>query len=550
VLRSGLLELVPLARNAVVERMSDAVLVLDAYGRVVDLNPAASELFGVALGQAGGRDARSLLPEVEGWLDRYGETADSHDEVRLGSQDYDLAVSALTDEAGRRSGHVLVLRDVTARKRDADRLSRLALYDALTGLPNRKLFTERLEAALRAARSAGRPFGLLFCDLDRFKRINDTLGHEVGDLVLQRIATRLARTVRPGDLVARLGGDEFVVLLTDGGDPDDVLRVASSLLAAVAQPLLAGRHELYLTVSIGVSRYPDGGQDAASLLRHADAAMYRAKAAGRDRVECERRPDDHALERLLLERDLHGRGAGELELWYQPITSLWDGRCMGFEALLRWRHPRRGLLEPDLFVPLAEQSGLMLDLGAWVLREACRQAVLWRQEHGSPFSIAVNVAPRQVEPGLPGQVAAVLDETGFEASCLTIEITESAVLADGQGALRILHQLKDLGVRIATDDFGTGYTSLEQLRSYPLDVLKIDRSFVSGLRRGQPDDVIVAAMVSLAHDLGLTVVAEGVETRDQCERLASYSCDAAQGFLFAPPLAPAAASAYLAAALH
>lgn len=548
-LRSGLLELVPLARSAVVERMSDAVLVLDAYGRVVDLNPAASELFGVTAGRAIGQGARSLLPDVDHWLDRHGGTFASHEEVRLAGQDYDLAVSTLSDDAGRLSGYALVLRDVTARKRDADRMSRLALYDSLTGLANRKLFTDRLEDTLRAARPGHRPFALLFCDLDRFKRINDTLGHEAGDLVLQRVATRLARAVRPGDLVARLGGDEFVVLLPDAGDLDEVLRVAAELLSAVAQPLPAGRHELYLTVSIGVSRYPDGGQDAATLLRQADTAMYRAKAAGRDRVEYERRGDDRALERLQLERDLHGRGAQELELWYQPITSLWDWRCVGVEALLRWRHPLRGLLEPDLFVPLAEQSGLVGDLGAWVLREACRQAVAWQREHTADFSVAVNVAARQFEPGLPRQVASVLEETGFAPSNLTLEITESAVLADGRGALRVLHELKDLGVRIATDDFGTGYTSLEQLRSYPLDVLKIDRSFVSGLQHGQPDEVIVAALVTLAHDLGLSVVAEGVETLEQCERLASYSCDAAQGFLFSPPLAPAAASAYLASAL-
>ena len=548
VLRYGLLELVPVARDTVVERMSDAVVVLDRYRRVVDLNTAARTLLETSPDGGVGEPVAGLLPGAEAVLDHAEADVDGRGELHLAArgEHLELVLSGLHDARGRRSGQVLVLRDVTARKRDEERLSRLALEDTLTGIANRNALSLAISAALDGARDGGPSFGLLFCDVDRFKRINDTLGHEVGDRALQAVAARLTRVVPRGDLVARLGGDEFVVLVAESSSAALTDRMARVVVDAFRTPLLVGPHALYLTLSVGACQHPDGGTEVAALLRHADAAMYRAKAAGRNRaMGYHGEPDVVSSQGLQLERDLHDQSPRELELHYQPVIDLATRTCVGVEALLRWRHPVRGLLEPDAFVGIAEQSGLMPKLGTWVLHEACTQARQWQRARGAPLGLAVNVSAQQVDPLLVRDVALVLDHTGLDPACLTLEITESAVLHDEHGALDVLADLKALGVRIATDDFGTGYTSLEQLRRYPLDVLKIDRSFVRGLGGNSADDIIVAALISLAHDLGLEVVAEGVETAAQRDRLASYGCDQVQGFLFSPPLAVEAASAYL-----
>lgn len=548
VLRYGLMELVPIARDAVVERMSDAVVVLDRYRRVVDLNTAARALLATPADGGVGEPLAGLLPGAEAVLDHAEADADGRGELHIDATGahLELVLSGLHDAQGRRCGQVLVLRDVTARKRDEARLSRLALEDTLTGLANRTALSLAIADALDRTRSGGPAFGLLFCDVDRFKRINDTLGHEVGDRALQAVAARLTRVARPGDLVARLGGDEFVVLVADSAAAAVTHNLARGVVDAFRAPLFVGPHALYLTLSVGACQHPDGGRDVAALLRHADAAMYRAKTAGRNRaVGYDGGPDVVSTQGLQLERDLHNQSPRELELHYQPVIDLATQTCAGVEALLRWRHPLRGLLEPDAFVPLAEQSGLMRELGTWVLREACAQARLWQRARDAPLGLAVNVSAQQVEPLLVHDVARVLDHTGLDPACLTLEITESAILHDEHGALGVLGDLKLLGVRIATDDFGTGYTSLEQLRRYPLDVLKIDRSFVRGLGGNSADEIIVAALISLAHDLGLEVVAEGVETTEQRDCLLSYGCDQVQGFLFAPPLPVGAAGEYL-----
>lgn len=537
------------ARDAVVQGTSDAVVVVDTGQRIVDLNPAARTLLGPSrIGYAVG----AVLPELSPLLGDHDERECTRHRIRVGAaeRDFDLALSALRDPWGRPSGHVLVLREVTADGGGQGPLLRLPHEDPLTGLANPALLLERLEATVRTSR----PFGLLFCDIDRFQRVNETLGHEAGDRVLQHVAARLAGAVPDGTTLARFASDEFVVLLPDLERGGDLHALANHVVSVLGTPVLAGSQELYLTMSVGACRYPEGGKDGRELLRYAAAAAQLAKQAGRDRVaSCP--PDDgraalERRERLRLERDLHREITRNLELWYQPITSLDSGRCLGLEALLRWRHPERGLLGADLFVPLAEQSGLISHLGTWALREACAQSARWRRMHALPLFVAVNVSARQIERGLPSQVAQILAETGAQPGSLTLEITESAVLHDEAGARRVLAQLSELGVRIATDDFGAGHTSLAQLRTFPLDVLKIDRSFVRGL--DQPcssDGVIVPALVSLAHDLGLSVVAEGVETARQRDRLRACSCDAGQGFLFSRPLDVDSASAYLASAL-
>jgi len=544
VFRFGLLEFAPVARDAIIERMTDGVIVLDAQRRIVDVNPAAERLLDRGAALAIGTPATALLPRCGELLDRIDGTGDVHEEVRLGApgsaRDYDLVLSALADQRGAPSGHLLVLRDVTERKLAEERLQRLAHYDPLTGLPNRKLLHDRLDAALRRARRHDWPVAVLFCDLDRFKRVNDTLGHDVGDLVLQQVTKRFQEVLRPGDTLARLGGDEFVVVLPDVERATDAGIVARNLVESLAAPLTAGSQELYLTVSVGVCLRPRDGTDPATLLRAADDAMYRAKARGRNRVEFHRRPPGGTpFGRLEMERELRGaRGRGELEVWYQPTIGLASGSLVGMEALLRWRHPERGVIEPDVFIPVAEETELIHALGQWTLRESCRQAVRWGANagQGGPW-MAVNLSARQFEHAdLASEVADVLDDTGLDPGRLALEVTESVVMKDAASAVRILHDLKRLGVGIATDDFGTGFTSLGQLKHYPLDVLKIDRSFVKGLGQEQEDEVIVAAMIHLAHDLGLKVGAEGVEDAVQRDLLRSLRCDHAQGYLFSRPL--------------
>jgi diguanylate cyclase (GGDEF)-like protein len=542
VVRHGLLPIVPVARDMVLDRMSDGVVVLDAYQRIVDVNPSARRALGLGTQEGTGVPAADLLP-VAGPLD--GERAA---EVRLeppgGPRDYEVASSPLLDVDGRASGHILVLRDITDRKRAEARLAQLALHDQLTGLANRKLLEERLAALTRV----GCAFTVLFCDLDRFKRINDRLGHDAGDQALLEIARRLTQLAGGDDVVARLGGDEFVVVLKGGESSDEAHRLGQAAVAAIARPLTLGRHELYLTASVGVARSPEQGLDPAALLRQADQAMYRAKARGGNRVQLRARtvPDDRPGW-LQLERDLHEFGSrDELELWYQPITSLADGRTTAMEALLRWRHPTHGLLQPDLFLPVAEQTDLARALGSWVLAEACGEATRWRGLDGPPPAVSVNLSARQCDARLVDEVGAVLRRTGLDPGALTLEITETAVLQPGEETLQLLHDLRGLGVGIATDDFGTGYTSLEQLRHYPLDVLKIDRSYVTGMTRRAEDHTIVGAMITLAHDLGLRVVAEGVETDDQRRLLRDLGCDAAQGYLYSHPLPQPRVAAYLA----
>jgi diguanylate cyclase (GGDEF)-like protein/PAS domain S-box-containing protein len=430
----------------------------------------------------------------------------------------------------------------TERSRAEERLTRLAQFDTLTGLPNRVLFRDRLEQMLLQGRRNGWGVGVMFIDLDRFKVVNDTLGHDIGDLLLAHVGTRLAGSTRAGDTVGRLSGDEFAVALTGLARPDDAGVVAQKAIDALAEPFEVGGHRAYVTASIGIAVYPSDGADADTLLRNSDTAMYRVKSRGRNGYQFYMpEMNARALERLELETDLRGAlERGEFLLHYQPKIQLRSGRIVGFEALLRWLHPARGLIPPEEFVPLLEDTGLVLPIGEWVLRDVCRQIRLWRADSIEVPPIAVNLSARQFQmPDLDRSIRGILYEQTIDPGLLHLEITESLLMQDTEAAVRTLRALKEFGIGISVDDFGTGYSSLSYLRRFPLDALKIDRSFIDDIVAHGDDAAITRAIISMAHNLKLGVVAEGVETREQLDFLAAHDCDFAQGFLFSEPL-PAA----------
>ena len=417
-------------------------------------------------------------------------------------------------------------------------LRHLATHDALTGLPNRVLLDDRLAQAMAHANRDGQPFALLVVDLDRFKLINDSLGHRAGDGVLDEISRRLTSVVRDIDTVARTGGDEFIVVVSPSGAPEDALAIANRARDALRLPMSVSGVELHVTCSIGVAYYPTDGNSADSLIARADAAMYCAKQRGRNNVQCfAEGMDAVTLGRVSLESDLHAAiEAGQFELHYQPKPETESGDVYSAEALIRWRHPQRGLVAPEEFIPLAEECGLINEIGAWVLREACRQCAEWRRNGLPPLRVAVNVAAAQFRRGdLLDVVRNALESAGLEARFLEIELTESAVMTNPEESAAILEQLSRMGVLVSVDDFGTGYSSINYLRRFPIDKLKIDRSFVRQLGC-EVDASIVQAIISLAHSLRLKVVVEGVETQDQLKFLRSLGCDQYQGFHFSPPL--------------
>jgi len=446
--------------------------------------------------------------------------------------------SCLLDEQGRIVSILSFVQDVSSRIQAEERLQYLATRDALTGLPNRVLLQERLTQAIAQARRSGRRVGVVFIDLDRFKNVNDTLGHRIGDELLKRVTAALSHALREADLLARLGGDEFMVIVEDFDDPAVLNRIAQKLQDAVSQPFEIEEHDIYVTSSIGISVYPDDGDAPEELLKHADVAMYRSKELGRNTYQffdadlAERRLKQHTLEAAL-------RNAVKdhaLRLHYQPVVRIADKAIVGAEALLRWHDEEHGDVPPQVFIPLAEESGLIHSLGEWVLRTAAEQCVAWRKA-GLALNVSVNLSGRQFyREDLAQRISQIVREAQCDPSWIELEVTESSLLHDLDAIRRVLTQLREEGFGVAIDDFGTGYSSLSHLKHFPIDTLKIDISFISDIETDPGDAAITEAIIALARGLGLRVVAEGVDAREQLEFLSSRGCHCFQGFLLSEPL--------------
>lgn len=535
----------------VLRSMSEAVAVVDLDFHFVAVNPAFSRTTGYEEDEVLGETSRLLdssqhssefYRRVRDVLERTGHWAGEMWQKRRDGDEFLgwIEVSEVRDAQGARSHFVFVVTDITAKKRAEQELRYLANYDSLTGLPNRSLLAERLGRAIIRARRQETRVAVLFLDLDRFKDINDSLGHAAGDRLLKAAAARLQATVGTADTVARLGGDEFTVVLEDVESIPAVERVAREVLNAFSMPLeLDDRHELSITPSLGISLYPDHALVPTDLLKYADTAMYQAKAEGRNTyqiynesmdAEARRRATVLAALRKALDR-------GEFRLVFQPRLSIADGRILGVETLLRWTSAELGDIGPDVFIPLAEESGLILQIGDWVLSEACQTLKRWRTHGLEDLHMSINVAVLQLLRGnVPASLRRILDETGVPADRIELEVTESMVMQNAEQTTAVLNELRALGVSLAIDDFGTGYSSLVYLKRLPIDTLKIDKAFIGDITRDADDEAIVATIISMGHTLGLNVVAEGVEDEQQLAYLRQQGCDEIQGYWVSRPL--------------
>ncbi len=538
----------------VLDSLQEGVMLMDSKGNILTTNPAAGRIFGLSHDDITDRtimDPRWQAVREDGspWP---AEDFPANRALRSGKPETDVIMglrrpddrlvwlSINTVPAGR-DGVVLSLTDITERKRREEYILHAAQHDHLTGLPNRSLLTDRLQQALQASQVGGKTVALLMIDLDHFKRVNDSLGHHVGDQLLVALARRLQASVRTDDTVARMSGDEFVVVLPDARDVARVEHIAQKILETISQVITVGSHELHVTPSIGVSVYPRDGADANALLRNADTAMYQVKGAGRNGVRLFSAEMAHAaLDRLQLESALHrALRDGEFRLHYQPQICLRSGQVLGMEALLRWPDPAGGMISPDRFIPVAEESGLMLLIGDWVLRTACRQALALQQQSGKPLQIAVNISPRQFRrPEFVTSLIAILAETGLNPSTLELEITEGLLMEQTDDSIARLHEIRALGVGVAIDDFGVGYASLSYLARFPISTLKIDRCFVSKIPGSASDAAVVHTIIALASSLQMRVIAEGVETAEQLRFLRQHDCHSAQGHYFCPAVPP------------
>jgi diguanylate cyclase (GGDEF)-like protein/PAS domain S-box-containing protein len=535
--------------------IGDAVLSTDLSGKVTYLNTVAERMTGWSRFEAAGRPLAEIFNIVDAATRKPPENpmalavrrektvSLSTDCILIRRDGYEVAIedsaAPIHDRGGRITGAVIVFHDVSEARQMATQLSYMAQHDFLTDLPNRMLLNDRLKQAISLARRHGHRIAVLFLDLDRFKHINDSLGHVLGDQLLQAVAMRLKACVRRSDTVGRQGGDEFVLILSELDVPEHAAGSAAKLLAALNVPYHIGLHDLHVPGSIGVSIYPDDAADAETLINNADTAMYQAKENGRNTFQFfKQEMIVRAVERQFIEGSLRvALERKEFSLHYQPKIELCSGAIVGVEALLRWRHPERGFIPPAQFVAIAEDTGLILPIGRWVLREACRQSRAWLDAGLPPMPMAVNISAIEFRSeDFVESIRAVLKETRLDPQCLELELTESVLMKHAESTVSMLQALKSIGVQLAVDDFGTGYSSLSYLRQFPIDSLKMDQSFVHEISSKSDDAVIVSAVISMGNSLKKRVIAEGVETREQLDFLTAAGCEEAQGYYFSAPM--------------
>ncbi len=536
-----------------VEQSPVAIMITDPVGTIDYINPAFSQLTGYSREDMAGQSA-AILKSGETPAEEYrrlwetiragGEWRGELHNRKKSSELYwaSAAISPITDGEGRITHFLSFQEDISERKLAAETIRQMAYYDSLTGLPNRQLFSELLHRALAQARRDHRPLAILFLDLDRFKTINDTLGHAVGDQLLQAAAKRLRECCRrEGDTVARRGGDEFIILLPALDEVQEAVRVAQKIIDAFARGFTLPKHRLSATTCVGISIFPFDGNDADTLVRKADMAMYRAKEEGRNRYHLYTAAmDAQAVERFTLENGLRqALERNEFFLHYQPKMSIKTGRIVSVEALARWRHPEYGIVPPTQFIPLAEETGLIVPLGEWVLRHACAQNKAWQEAGYPPMRIAVNFSPRQfLQLNLAEMVEKVLHETGLAPNWLELDVTENLLLHNEEHTIATLQRLSALGVHISIDIFGPGPSIFDSIRKFPVDTLKIDRSYVSAIDSNRNEAALATAVIDMAKALELNVVAQGVETEEQLKLLESINCPEGQGYFFSRPLPP------------
>nr|WP_320114883.1 EAL domain-containing protein [uncultured Desulfuromonas sp.] len=538
-----------------IEQASEAIFWIDQHGRFSFVNDQACRSLGYSQQELEHLYLWEIDPEFppQRWTLHWQNLKKSNKQVfetthqRKDGTRFPVEVSANQCVFDNQEYHVAFVRDISLRKKYQQQLEHQSNHDALTGLANRVLLDDRIEQSIVHARRANRYVGIFLLDLDRFKVINDSLGHSQGDTILLKVAERLASCIRPGDTLSRLGGDEFAIVMCDVNATSDIRLMAKKILTVFDTPFSLGGRELRITTSIGTSLFPRDGEHGEDLIRHADAAMYQAKSQGGNSFQfCSTEMDTRAHRALELEADLRlALVRDEFVLHYQPKVQIASGKMNGCEALVRWIHPDKGMVSPGDFIPLAEETGLIIALGSWVLREACRQFKAWQAEGVPPIKIAVNLSARQfLQSDFVEGIQAILNEFDMDPRWLDLELTESMVMQDPDHVAETLARLKEIGFALSLDDFGTGYSSLNYLRRFPIDCLKIDRSFILDVASDTTAASVANSVIGIAHSLGIHAIAEGVETREQYAFLALCECDSIQGFLFSKPL-PAAELATL-----
>ena len=534
----------------VIEAASEAVVISDAKFQVVSVNPSFTEMTGYRASEAKGKLAsyygavkrdRGLLTDMRKAIKSTGRWEGEFWDRRKNDEEYAarLSLSSITETDGKKRQYVALINDITKRKQDEENIRRQANYDSLTSLPNRELFLDRLAQSLSNMSRAGQKLALMFLDLDGFKLVNDTLGHNVGDLLLRETSRRLIGCVRDADTVARLGGDEFTIIMPGVTDPQKVLVVAQRVLDSLSEAFVLEGHETFVSCSIGITIYPDDATDSNELLKNADSAMYRAKEQGKANYQFYTSDlNEEVKERLVLKNGLiRARDRGELSLHYQPKLDIRSGLITGVEALMRWNSLELGQVSPVKFIPVLEETGMVVDVGEWAIRTACEQHCAWRAMGLPPINVAVNISARQLrEHNFVSIVRQILKETGVAPEHLEIEITESMLMSDTANVVITLGQLHGLGITIAMDDFGTGYSSLSYLKKFPIDTIKIDRSFIADIATNSDDVEIIKAIITMGQSLNRKIIAEGVETAEQLLILKKYQCDEIQGYVFGRPM--------------